>query len=232
MPEIGEDFKEEDFSKNVCLKTFKTPNQLVLEMTFDPSSKFLAAGTSDSQIKIFDVEKNFQTHNFIGHRGIIQKLVFFPETDSLKLISCAEDFVIRVWDLVFKKEVATMKPKGEDNMAHMTTSICFTNDKKTMISAGRDSCIHFWNTRDNFKHISSVKIESLGALKYDEVNCMVYVNHVKEDPCLIIGGASGQVCIYSIKRQEFVHRANESRILATDEVIEDGTERTNEICQL
>ena len=59
MPEIGEDFKEEDFSKNFCLKTFKTPNQLVLEMTFDPSSKFLAAGTSDSQIKIFDVEKNF-----------------------------------------------------------------------------------------------------------------------------------------------------------------------------
>jgi U3 small nucleolar RNA-associated protein 13 len=28
-------------------------------MAFDPSSRFLAAGTSDSHIKVFDVEKNF-----------------------------------------------------------------------------------------------------------------------------------------------------------------------------
>ena len=41
------------------MSTFKTSNQLVLEMTFDPSSKFLAAGTSDSNIKVFDVVRNF-----------------------------------------------------------------------------------------------------------------------------------------------------------------------------
>ena len=151
----------------------------------------------------------------------------------MKLISCAEDFVIRVWDLVLKKEVSQMKPKGkDDNMAHMTTSLIFTNDKKTLITGGRDSCIHFWDTRDNFKQISSIKIEALGALKYDEINCMEYINTFKEDPCLIIGGSSGQVLIYSIKRQEVVYRANESRILANDDVVEDGTERTNEICQL
>lgn len=47
----------------------------------------------------------------------------------MKLISTGEDFVIRVWDLVLKKEVANMKPKGKkDNMAHMTTSICITKD--------------------------------------------------------------------------------------------------------
>jgi WD40 repeat protein len=120
--------------------------------------------------------------------------------DSLKLLSCAEDFVIRVWDLVLKKEVAVMKPKGkDDNMAHMTTSLVFTNDKKTLITGGRDSCLHFWNTLDNFKHISSVKIENLGALKFDEINALVYVSS-KDDPCIIIGGSSGQVLVYSIKR--------------------------------
>ena len=169
-------------------------------MTFDPSSKFLAAGTSDSHIKIYDVQKNYQTHNFLGHRGIIQKLLFYPQVDSLKLLSCAEDFVIRVWDLVLKKEVAVMKPKGkDDNMAHMTTSLVLTNDKKTLITGGRDSCLHFWNTQDNFKHISSVKIENLGALKFDEINALVYVSS-KDDPCIIIGGSSGQVLVYSIKR--------------------------------
>ncbi len=52
---------------------------MVLELAFDPSSKFLAAGTADSNIKVFDVKKGFQTHNFLGHRGVITNLVFFPE---------------------------------------------------------------------------------------------------------------------------------------------------------
>jgi WD40 repeat protein len=56
MPEVVE---SHDFSKLECVGTFRTPNQLVLEMTFDPSSKFLAVGTSDSHIKVFDVARNF-----------------------------------------------------------------------------------------------------------------------------------------------------------------------------
>ena len=47
---------------------------MCLELCFDPTSRFLAAGTSDSQVKVFDVIKGFQTHNFIGHRGVIVQL--------------------------------------------------------------------------------------------------------------------------------------------------------------
>jgi U3 small nucleolar RNA-associated protein 13 len=65
---------------------------MVLELTFDPSSKFLAVGTADSAIKVFDVVKGFQTHNFTGgHRGVITTLKFMPELDSLLLVSSAED---------------------------------------------------------------------------------------------------------------------------------------------
>jgi len=32
---------------------------MTLELTFDPSSKFLAAGTADSHIKVWDVLKGF-----------------------------------------------------------------------------------------------------------------------------------------------------------------------------
>lgn len=74
------------------LKQFKTPGQMVLELTFDPSSKFLAAGTANSEIKVYDVAKGFQTHNFTGgHRGVITNLSFFPEADTLLLVSSAED---------------------------------------------------------------------------------------------------------------------------------------------
>ena len=147
-------------------------------------------------------------------------MVFYPQEDSLKLITTAEDFVIRVWDLVLKKEIASMKPKGGDNMAHMTTSLIFTNDRKTLITGGRDSCIHFWDTHDRFKLISSVNIDKLGAEKFEEINSMVYVsspsNFTAEDPCLVIGGSSGMVSVYSIKRQAIVFSARESRNLGNN----------------
>jgi WD40 repeat protein len=92
-----------------CFKTFKTAGQMVLELSFDPSSKFLAAGTADSHVKVYDVNRGFQTHNLLGHRGIINKLVFYPEEDSLKLISCSEDRQIKVWDLVIRAEIVTLK---------------------------------------------------------------------------------------------------------------------------
>ena len=118
-----------------------------------------------------------------------------------------------------------MKPKGSDNKAAMTMSMLFTNDRKTFISAGRDGHIHFWDAMNNFKLISAVAIESLGAIKYEEINCMTYIAKPKEDPCLVFGGLSGQICVYSIKRQQIVFRADESRYLCS---AKDGT-KLNEI---
>jgi|TARA_B110000285_G_scaffold235012_1_gene314185 WD40 repeat protein len=106
-------------------------------------------------------------------------------------LSTAEDFTIKVWDLVLKKDVAVMKPKGkEDSMAHRTTTMLFTGDKKTLVTAGLDGCIHFWNVMDNFKLVSSISATSLGALRYEEILSMVYLN-LKDDPCLVLGGHSG-----------------------------------------
>ena len=82
---------------------------MCLEVCFDPSNRYLAVGTADSHVKVFDVEKGFQTHNFIGHRGVIVQLAFMPGIDNLKLISAAEDFAVKVWDMVLNKEVAVCK---------------------------------------------------------------------------------------------------------------------------
>ena len=50
------DITEDDFVWNVSIvQQFKSPAQLCLELCFDPSSRFLAVGTSDSQIKVYDI---------------------------------------------------------------------------------------------------------------------------------------------------------------------------------
>ena len=110
-----------------------------------------------------------------------------------------------------------MRPKSrEDNMAHATTSILFTNDRKTIMSAGRDGYIHFWDASDSgYGLVSAIRLENIGALQYEEINCMTYAatDALKNDPCLVIGGLSGQILVYSIKRKKIVFRANHSRFL-------------------
>lgn len=104
------------------LHTFKTAGQMCLELSFDPSGRFLAVGTADSQIKVFDVVKGFQTHNFTGgHRGIITNLCFVPEQDTLRLVSSAEDCQLKVWDLVMRAEIAHLR-----GHAALVTSVTFS----------------------------------------------------------------------------------------------------------
>ena len=42
-----------------CVHTLRIPNQLGVEICFDPMSRFLAVGTADSHIKVFDITKGF-----------------------------------------------------------------------------------------------------------------------------------------------------------------------------
>lgn len=82
---------------------------LGLELCFDPSSRYLAIATSDSQVKVYDAVKGFQTHNFIGHHNIVLTMQFYPMKDSLRLITAGEDLCVKVWDLVINKEVVSLR---------------------------------------------------------------------------------------------------------------------------
>jgi WD40 repeat protein len=119
---------------------------MILELCFDPSSRLLAAGTSDSHVKVFDVVKGFQTHNFIGHRGVIVQLAFMPGAETLRLLSSGEDHTVKVWDLVLNKEVAALK--GNQGRC---TAFLFTNDLKTLFVSARDGKITLYNTQEKFK---------------------------------------------------------------------------------
>lgn len=164
---------------------------MVLELAFDPSSKFLAAGTADSHIKVFDAVKGFQTHNFTGgHRGIITNLTFFPEKDTLLLISSAEDCQVKVWDLVMRAEIAHLK-----GHTALITSIGFTSDMSTLITCAKDGKLGFWNVKENFASLSLFKYSKAE----EELNVVHFFEH-QDSPYVIIGGASGSLSIFDINQ--------------------------------
>jgi U3 small nucleolar RNA-associated protein 13 len=180
---------------------------MVLELQFDPSSKFLAAGTADSHVKVFDVIKGFQTHNFTGHRGIITNLTFYPDNESMVLVSSAEDCMIKVWDLVMRSEISTLRGHQA-----LVTSIIFSNDKSTLITSSKDGKLGFWNIKDQYKLLSLFKFSE----NEEELNAIHYTLFANR-PYLIVGGASGALSIFDINHSRICY-SEHGQLVSTNEI--------------
>jgi len=155
------------------LHTFKTMAQLGMEVCFDPSSRYIAIGTSDSHVKVFDTVKGFQTHNFLGHRGVIVKLAFYPKVDSLKLISSSEDFTVRIWDLVLNTELHCLR--GQEGRV---SAFAFSDDLDTLLVATKHAQVIFYNVRDNFKQIGAIEAKEIKGLEEETgINALIYLEN-------------------------------------------------------
>ena len=182
---------------------FRLTGCLGLEIGVDPGSRYVAVGTSDSQIKVYDLQKGFQTHNFVGHRGIVVKLTFLPQKGSLRLVSAAEDMLVKVWDMVLNTEIATIKGLTGGR----ATCFAFSNDYKTLFVGYRDGTICFFHTEKQFKLIHSIKCDSsLGfeenGHEEEEVNALVYLNFGGSTSYLAAAGTSGKLVIIDLTTME------------------------------
>ncbi|TDH70630.1 uncharacterized protein CCR75_005099 [Bremia lactucae] len=126
-----------------CVRVIKAHDSPVLAMDIDPSGTLLATGGSDRTVRVFDIDKGFCTHNFRGHAGIVTLVQFHPDAAQLSLVSASDDLTVRIWDLYTQKQVACI----QDHMS-LVTSVAFSEDGSTMLSAGRDKVVNFWDLKD------------------------------------------------------------------------------------
>lgn len=187
---------------STCLKYMGTGGSIIIDMKLDPSGKYLACGTADRKIKVFDIIKNKLTHEFMGHRLSVSLVRWLPNKEHKKdrfiLFSVSEDGVIKVWDLILNATIGTLQYHRSQ-----IPSLVFTNDCKTLIVSCRDQKISFWNLKNN-------EFNRLGAIQLDEdVEGMKYVNlEVSKDntvPYLITGGTDGKLKILDINSQKYVY---------------------------
>jgi len=54
--------------------------------TVDPTSTYLASGSADGVVKVWDIHRGYITHVFKGHGGVVSALAFnYPETPPQSL---------------------------------------------------------------------------------------------------------------------------------------------------
>ncbi|KAK0199024.1 U3 small nucleolar RNA-associated protein [Armillaria mellea] len=118
----------------------------------DPTSTYLASGSADGVVKVWDILRGYVTHVFKGHGGVVSALTFnYPQDPSvsqrtqMQLITASVDTRIRIFELS-EASRATSKP-GAVLEGHVSVprGLDVSLDGKWLVSGGRDSVVLLWD---------------------------------------------------------------------------------------
>ncbi|PFH52231.1 hypothetical protein AMATHDRAFT_74295 [Amanita thiersii Skay4041] len=118
----------------------------------DPTSTYLASGSADGVVKVWDIVRGYITHVFKGHGGVVSALTFsYPQDSSsvvkaskMQLITGSVDTRIRIFDL----SASTNKSKPQavlEGHVSVPRGLDVSADGKWLISGGRDSVVLIWD---------------------------------------------------------------------------------------
>lgn len=101
---------------------------------------FLASGSRDKLIKIWDVDASVCLFTLIGHDNWIRSLRFHP--GGKYLISVSDDKTMRVWDIAAKRCLKTIEAHS-----HFVTSIDFHPAAPYVVTSSVDQTVKVWECR-------------------------------------------------------------------------------------
>ncbi|XP_075421861.1 transducin beta-like protein 3 isoform X2 [Ascaphus truei] len=203
--------KQWEWREGKCSRTWKAIHTApVASMTFDPTSTLLATGGCDSTIKIWDVLKQYCTHNLKGSSGVVHLVHFHPDMSRLQLFSSSMDYKIRIWDLKSSKCLCVLETHYS-----AVTSLCFSPDGDTMVSSGRDKICTVWNLKSKSPKRTIPVYESVEAVillpdspkvigRQQDTNSLLFLTAGSKG-ILRVWDAASATCVYS---QALSHTTN------------------------
>jgi U3 small nucleolar RNA-associated protein 13 len=135
----------------------------------DPTSNYLATGSADGIVKVWDIHRGFITHVFKGHGGIISALTFHlcrpsgddsgPTTPRLLLATGSVDTRLRIFDLTSSASRATNAKALLVLEGHVSVprGLAFSTDDRWLISGGRDAVVLVWDLKNCLQANSQAK---------------------------------------------------------------------------
>ena len=111
----------------------------VISMAFSPDGKFLASGSWDNTIRLWDVAEQKEVAVLKGHTDAVTSVSFSPDGKLLALGSS----VVRLWDVVEREEVAVLK-------GHIrgVESVSFSPDGQWLASGSSDGTVLLWRIKE------------------------------------------------------------------------------------
>jgi WD40 repeat protein len=112
-------------------------NQAVSAVVFAPDSIWLASGSLDNTVKIWDAVTGREIRNLSGHTGAVKSLT--RSVDGRFLASGANDKTVRIWNIKSGEEIRSL-PEHEGSVE----AVAFSPNGK-LLAAGSNRVIRIWD---------------------------------------------------------------------------------------
>jgi len=101
---------------------------------------FLASGSRDKTIKIWEVNTGVELFTLSGHDNWVRGVMFHP--GGKFLVSCSDDKTVRTWDIKNQRCMKTLAAHE-----HFCTTFDFHNSAPVMITGSVDLTVKIWDCR-------------------------------------------------------------------------------------
>ncbi|HTU19960.1 MAG TPA: protein kinase [Gemmataceae bacterium] len=112
----------------------------VWQVAFSPDGRWLASGSSDNTVRVWDLATGIQRHKLEGHSAGVASVPFSP--DGKLLASASHDGTIALWDLASGARVRTLNGHFRDS------TVRFSPDGKFVAEGTADGGVRMWFTRN------------------------------------------------------------------------------------
>ncbi|REJ44776.1 MAG: protein kinase [Microcystis flos-aquae TF09] len=118
-------------------KTLTGHSNVVWSVIYSPDGRYLASGSQDKTIKIWEVATGKELRTLTGHSDRVRSVVYSP--DGRYLASGSWDKTIKVWDVVTGTELRTLA-----GYSGWVWSVAYSPDGRYLASGSDDDTLTIW----------------------------------------------------------------------------------------
>lgn len=134
------DLRDMDFSYSDLTGTaFTEAFGKIISVALSPDGEFLAAGTADSNVRLWKANSSEYLRTFVGHTDWVRAVEFSPDGKTLATGSC--DNTVRLWDSATGELLRILK-----GHKRWVRALAFGPDGRTLISGSEDKSVRLWDT--------------------------------------------------------------------------------------
>ncbi|MFH1885181.1 MAG: hypothetical protein ABIM40_00665, partial [Pseudomonadota bacterium] len=140
-----------------CAQTLEGHKGVVLSAAVTPGGKWVATGSEDGTVRIWQVETGNCLAVLKGHTGPVRSVAFSP--DDRLLFSSSWDETIRVWDTATRDLKAVVQGHQED-----VNALAFSRAGNRLVSSSDDGTLRFWGLPVPVKNSLAGHLDAVNAL--------------------------------------------------------------------